>query len=289
MIIENPYAPVEELSLPYFANKNLSLFIKREDLSHPFISGNKWRKLKYHLLAAKAQSKSHLVTFGGAYSNHLLATAAVGAKYNFKTTGYVRGEEVSNPVLKLCRWFGMHLYFVNRTLYKDKFSIFERNYGRDSNAFFIDEGGAGLTGEQGVMELLNDLDKNYDHIVCSVGTGSTFKALVQGVYERNLHCCVTGISVLKGAYNLDELVRQYPQHNRQIFHRFHQGGYAKTTPELLAFIQSFAAQTGILLDQVYEGKMMMAVYKLAEENYFKEHAKILVLHNGGLSGMLSLL
>ncbi|MBC7383940.1 MAG: pyridoxal-phosphate dependent enzyme [Bacteroidia bacterium] len=288
-MIENPYSPIEELNIPLFENKGLRLFIKREDLSHPFISGNKWRKLKYHLIEAAQLSKTHLVTFGGPYSNHLLATAAAGAKYHFKTTGFVRGEEVSNAVLKLCRWFGMQLHFVKRSDYKNRVEFFAQNYKSDSESYFIDEGGAGTTGETGVKELLGDLNVCYDYIVCSVGTGSTFKALVEGVCERRLNTKVYGISVLKGAENLNDLVQQYPQQYWQLLHNFHQGGYAKTTPQLIAFIQNFASISGVLLDQVYEGKMMMAIFELAQENHFKKGSKILALHNGGLNGLLSLL
>jgi 1-aminocyclopropane-1-carboxylate deaminase len=123
LTIEAPYAPIEEVKLPLFEEKQLQVFIKREDLSHPYISGNKWRKLKYHLLHAEAMHKNTLVTFGGAYSNHLLATAAAGAKYKFKTYGFVRGEQVSNTVLQLCQLFGMQLQFVIKKNYSSTISV----------------------------------------------------------------------------------------------------------------------------------------------------------------------
>ncbi len=289
MEIENPYAPVSELKLPLFESKGLQLFIKREDLSHPFISGNKWRKLKYHLIEARQQNKTQLVTFGGAYSNHLLATAAAGATYKFGTTGFVRGEQVSNPVLQLCAWFGMKLIFVSRADYNDKQRLFDLHFGNDIEACFIDEGGAGPLGERGVKELLDDIAQPFDIISCSMGTGSTFKALVEGVSERNSPMQIYGISVLKGPDTFRKLVHFIPQKHWQIFDEFHQGGYAKTTPELIDFMKTFAAQTGILLDQVYEGKMLFALAKLADTNYFKPGTRILALHNGGLSGLLSLL
>lgn len=289
MQIKNPYAPVEELKVPLFENKGLHLFIKREDLSHPFISGNKWRKLKYHLIDARKNNKTELVTFGGAYSNHLLATAAAGAKYQFRTTGFVRGEEIVNPVLQLCEWFGMRLKFVSRSNYKEKKNLYDLHFGTDPNACFIDEGGAGENGEAGVRELLDDLSEPYDIIACSVGTGCTFKALVEGVLNKHWPTQVYGISILKGVYSLESLVQHIPQNYWQLFHQFHEGGYAKTNPELLAFIKLFASQTGVLLDQVYEGKMMLALHKLASEDFFKSGTRILVLHNGGLTGMLSLL
>jgi 1-aminocyclopropane-1-carboxylate deaminase len=123
--IEAPHAPIEEINMPLFKEKQVQVFIKREDLSHPYISGNKWRKLKYHLLHAEAMHKNTLVTFGGAYSNHLLATAAAGAKYGFRTFGFVRGEQVSNMVLQLCSIFGMQLQFVSRENYRNKEELFK--------------------------------------------------------------------------------------------------------------------------------------------------------------------
>ncbi len=289
LFIENPYAPVEELKLPLFDQKGIQVFLKREDLSHPFISGNKWRKLKYHLIDATENNKNHLVTFGGAYSNHLLAAASAGACYHFKTSGIVRGEKVENPVLKLCEWFGMNLIFVSRTDYKNKALLCEKYFGSNPDTYFISEGGASDLGEQGVREILNDLNQSYDALFCSVGTGCTFKGLVQGVVERNLKTVVYGISVLKGAESLNDLIEPVNGNKARLFHQFHEGGYAKTTPELFKFIRQFSAQTGILLDQVYEGKMMNGLVKLIESNAFEPGSKILALHNGGLSGMLSLM
>ncbi len=287
--IENPYAPIEELKLPLFAEKGIRVFLKREDLSHPFISGNKWRKLKYHLIDAAEQNKNHLVTFGGAYSNHILAAAAAGAKYQFKTTGIIRGEKVENPVLKLCEWFGMRLLFVSRTDYRNKEALYDYYFGSDPDAYFINEGGASALGERGVQEIFDDLNQMYDDIFCSVGTGSTLKGLIQAVKERNLLTVVHGISVLKGAESLDNLIEPSDRERARIYHQFHEGGYAKTTPELLDFIRHFTAQTGILMDQVYEGKMMKALFHLIESDQIIPGSKILTLHNGGLSGMISLL
>ena len=136
------YSPVQQISNKLFDEQGISVFIKRDDLIHPMISGNKWRKLKYILKKAVAENKTHLVTFGGAYSHHLLATAAAAAKFGFKSTGIVRGEEINNDTLFLCRLHGMELLFTDRESYRDKPGLFNKYFGNDSNAFFIDEGGA---------------------------------------------------------------------------------------------------------------------------------------------------
>src|SRR5471030_868604 len=136
------YSPVQQLHDKLFDEKHIKVFIKRDDLIHPIISGNKWRKLKYILKRARAENKNHLVTFGGAYSNHLLATAAAAAKFGFKATGFVRGEPVDNDTLFLCRLHGMQLIFVDRGPYRDKPALFQKHFGGDEDAFFVGEGGA---------------------------------------------------------------------------------------------------------------------------------------------------
>src|ERR1700748_325530 len=133
------FSPVQKLTDPLFDEKGIEVFIKRDDLIHPLISGNKWRKLKYTLKKASAQNKTHLVTFGGAYSNHLLATAAAAAKFGFKSTGIVRGEDVNNNTLFLCKLHGMNLIFTDRDSYRDKPALFKLHFANDNNAFFIDE------------------------------------------------------------------------------------------------------------------------------------------------------
>src|SRR3978361_173092 len=158
------YSPVQQISNKLFDEQGLKVFIKRDDLIHPFISGNKWRKLKYILKQAAAQNKTHLVTFGGAFSNHLLATAAAAAKFGFKATGIVRGEEVNNDTLFLCRLHGMNLLFTDRESYRDKSALFNKYFAGDADAFFIDEGGASAEGAKGCSELLHELTQSYDHI-----------------------------------------------------------------------------------------------------------------------------
>ena len=180
---DKPYAPLEELNFPLFKEFGLQVFIKREDLSHPFISGNKWRKLKYHLQDASKTKRKVLATFGGAWSNHLLATAAAGARFGFQTHGIVRGEEVSNPSLALCKIFGMNLHFVSRTDYREKEWLVEKLFGEQPDVYTIPEGGSGLLGEQGVAEIMEELQAPVQHIFTSVGTGATMRALLKGLNQ----------------------------------------------------------------------------------------------------------
>jgi 1-aminocyclopropane-1-carboxylate deaminase len=290
MFNQTLYAPIEQLHFDLFKEKQIELYIKREDLIHPFIAGNKWRKLNYILQDAIAKNKRHLVTFGGAFSNHLLAVACAGAKYHFTTTGLVRGEEVNNHMLALCRWFGMHLIFVEREAYRDKVKLFEENFSDSNEAYFIDEGGVGELGAKGCGEILKDIQNEYSHVFCSVGTGCTIEGLIAYANENKMPTRIEGVVVLKGGDFLQKQLenKNFNQANWRLHQGFHEGGYAKTNPGLLAFIQYFAAQTGILIDQVYEGKMMKAIFTLAKENYFKKGSKILAIHCGGTLGMLSI-
>src|SRR6202012_292500 len=143
------FSPVQQIHDKLFEDKGLKVFLKRDDLIHPIISGNKWRKLKYLLKQAQVENKTHLVTFGGAYSNHLLATAAAASKFGFKSTGLVRGEEVNNDTLFLCRLHGMNLIFTDRENYRDKKALFEKYFADDNEVFFMDEGGASIAAARG--------------------------------------------------------------------------------------------------------------------------------------------
>ncbi len=284
--LHKPYAPIEPIVYKEWEQAGISVFFKREDLAHPFISGNKWRKLHYHLTTAATNNARVLVTFGGAYSNHLLATAAAGAKYGFETIGIVRGEAVKNPVLGMCNHFGMQLLFIDRTAYNDHGAYKEKNPVDD--AYWIPEGGGGALGEKGMGELLEEVPVDFTHLCCSIGTGSSFSGLLYKAAESNLTIQLEGFAVIKGgeylANGFQELnYKHYTYHTHS-----HGGGYAKTSPELLAFIEKFSRATGILCDQVYEGKMLYYLDEMIVNGYYAKGSKILVLHNGGLTGMLSL-
>jgi len=266
--------------------------MKRDDKIHPFISGNKWRKLKYILQSARHAGKTHLVTFGGAWSNHLLATACAGATFGFKTTGFVRGEAVSNPNLSLCKIYGMELQFVDRTSYRNKPLLYEQYVTSNPGAYFIDEGGYSTDGAQGCTEIIDELSLTYDHIFCACGTGTTIAGLHRGCARKELHTRLHGVVVLAGGDFIPAAVRGlYPDtevDGLTIHTDYHFGGYAKTTPALNSFIRQFTAQTGILIEPVYTGKLLYSVFDLAKRDYFNVGARILVVHTGGLTGILGL-
>ncbi len=284
------FSPVQPLDVKAFSEKGLEVFIKRDDLIHPVISGNKWRKLKYLLKQAQAENKRHLVTFGGTYSNHLLATAAAAAKFGFQSTGFVRGEEVNNETLFLCRLHGMHLIFTERASYRNKRELFEEHFASDSHAFFIDEGGASALAAKGCSELVGELKDSYDHLFCACGTGTTAAGIINGLNRFGLPTRFHGIPVLKNGEWLRtdisvflEQPSAYDLHTEYDF-----GGYGKTKPELIEFVKQFVRSTGILIEPVYTGKMLYALYDLAGKNYFKPGSKILVIHTGGIWGLLGM-
>ncbi len=287
----NINSPVEPLNFELFKQKNISVYIKRDDLIHPFISGNKWRKLKYTLADAQQKNKNHLVSFGGAYSNHLNALACTGAMFGFKTTAFIRGDEgVSNQMLALNKLWGMEFIYTDRTSYKDKESLFEKYFGQNKNAYFVNEGGAGILGAKGCQGIVTELTDNYQHVFCAVGTATTLQGIAKAIKNQQLATKAEGICVLKGAENIDEeLKKNQLQDYYKIHHQFHEGGYAKNSPKIMDFIALFASKTGILLDQVYTAKMMMAVFTLAEQDYFEPNSKILCVHTGGLLGLLGVL
>lgn len=282
------YSPLEKIHDPLFEQKQVKVFIKRDDLIHPFISGNKWRKLKYILQKASQQQKKHLVTFGGAYSNHLLATACASAKFGFSCTGFVRGEAVENEVLSICRMFGMKLIFTGRKSYRDKQTLFRSHYGDNPDTYFIDEGGASEEAVKGCAELIAELKEPFDHIFCAAGTGTTAAGILQGIKDNQFSAHLHAVPVLKnGQFILDEIKKCTGNERGLTVHTdYHFGGYAKTTPQLINFVRHFASSTGILLDPVYTGKMVFAVLDLIEKNTFPAGNKILMIHTGGLFGLL---
>ncbi|MES2561056.1 MAG: pyridoxal-phosphate dependent enzyme [Bacteroidota bacterium] len=284
-MLELPFEPlIQPLLWPAFSAAGVEVYIKREDLIHPFVSGNKWRKLKYVLMDARNMGKNTLVSFGGAYSNHLVALACAGAMYGFNTIAYVRGEEVNNHMLGLCTTWGMELRFVSREVYKNKQGLF--NTHATSDWYFIDEGGRGNLAAKGCEEILKDVS-GFTHVVCAIGTGTTFSGLAKAAANKGMHA--DGICVLKGAEEINTEIEAAIGHSLSwtIHHGFHGGGYAKTSPELWTFLDSFAQHTGILLDQVYTGKMLKAVIELVEQGYYQKGDKVLLIHTGGLLGLLS--
>ena len=268
----------------------IELFIKREDELHPIISGNKFRKLKYNIQEAKRLNQDVLLTFGGAFSNHILAVAGAGAEFGFKTIGVIRGEELEskiqeNPTLAKAQELGMQFYFVSRTAYRDKEqpSFISHLHEKFGNFYLVPEGGTNEFAIQGCEEILTDTDKEYfTHLTCAVGTGGTISGLINSSTENQQ---IIGFSSLKGAF-LSEVIRNFvSKTNWSISDAYHFGGYGKVNDELIQFLNSFYSQTAIPLDPVYTGKMVFGVLDLIEKGYFPPNAKILMIHTGGLQGI----
>ena len=272
-----------------FSN-GIELFIKREDKLHPIISGNKYRKLKYNIQEAKRLGHTTLLTFGGAFSNHILAVAGAGAEFGFKTIGIIRGEELEskineNPTLAKTQELGMQFHFVSRTAYRDKesssfISFLCEKFG---NFYLVPEGGTNDLAIKGCEEILTSEDKSYfTHIACAVGTGGTISGLINSSTEKQQ---LIGFSSLKGAF-LSEVIRNFVvKTNWSISDAYHFGGYGKVNDELIQFLNSFYSQTSIPLDPVYTGKMVFGVLDWIEKGYFPPNAKILMIHTGGLQGI----
>ena len=277
------YSPEEELFYPPITD-HLRLFIKRDDLIHPFVSGNKWRKLKYVVADARSKSKNHLVSFGGAYSNHLVALACAGAIFKFKTSAFVRGEQVKNHMLSLCEMWGMELYFVSRESYKNKIALYDENYGTSNHTYFIDEGGRGDLAAHGCSEILENCS-GFTHVISAVGTGTTIAGIARAAIGKNM--IAEGICSLKGASEMDKEIEMMAGYPVKIHHQFSRRGYGKSDDELMQYMKGFASETGILIDQVYTGKMMMAVNELIDQGYYPEGSKLLLVHTGGILGMLT--
>lgn len=281
------YSPEQALKVPIGTEKKIDLFIKRDDLIHPYISGNKWRKLKYPLQIARQEGKTHLVTFGGAWSNHLLATACAGAQFGFRTTGFVRGEQIDNPVLNLCQLFGMELRFVNRNLYRDKRGLFDRYLVQNPTSFFIDEGGYSEEAALGCEEMIKELKEEYDHIFVACGTGATLAGVAKGLSLYQPQAKAHGIPVLKGGEFIRRAALDIHHDVDFTLHcDYHFGGYAKTKPSLIDFIRTFCKSTGILIEPVYTGKLLFGVLDLIKNDYFNEGDRIGIIHTGGLTGFL---
>lgn len=280
-------SPVEQIHLPLFNEKGLEVFVKRDDLIHPLVSGNKWRKLKYLLTKAVKERKNHLVTFGGAFSNHLLATAVAAKAGGLKASAFVRGEKVLNPVLQACRDFGMTLHFTDRLSYRDKKALFSEYFGSDQTAFFIDEGGASAEAVEGCAELIAELPHAFDHIFCAAGTGTTAAGIYKGIQAKGLHTRLHIVPALKDGLFLQSVIAEYVdlEEDLVLHPDFHFGGYAKASTELLQFVIDWHRDTGILIEPVYTGKLLYGLIQLIQQDHFKKGDQILWVHTGGLTGL----
>ncbi len=284
------HSPEQQITHPLYSDRSVDVWFKRDDMIHPFISGNKWRKLKYNLKKAEQEGKRHLVTFGGAWSNHILATACAGATFGYSTEAFIRGEVVANPVLTICKLFGMKLHFVSRELYRHKHQLFVDLPYADE-AYFIDEGGSGIEATIGCHEIITELSNTYTHIFCAAGTGTTVAGIARALADNNLNSKLHVVPVLKGGnFILEEMKKLQAPVTQTILHSdYHFGGYAKTKPELIDFIKNFVARTGIMIEPTYTGKALFALHDLIDKNTFQPNDRILFIHTGGLTGLLGLL
>ncbi|PTM11521.1 MAG: 1-aminocyclopropane-1-carboxylate deaminase [Bacteroidetes bacterium] len=285
-----PFNPVTDnhlIKLPY--SFGVELFLKREDKIHPFISGNKFRKLKYNLIEAQNQKQNTLLTFGGAYSNHIAAVASAGKEFGFKSIGILRGEELTskiseNPTLSFARECGMQFKFVSRDVYRTKTSVeFLNALEAEFNEFYlIPEGGTNDLAVKGCEEILTTEDKIFDFVCCAVGTGGTISGLINASFP---HQKILGFPALKGDFLQKDISKFVSNSNWELITDYHFGGYAKINSKLIEFINKFKLEYNIPLDPIYTGKMMYGIFDLIEKNYFPKGSKILVIHTGGLQGI----
>jgi 1-aminocyclopropane-1-carboxylate deaminase len=281
-------APCQDLYHPALLSKKCEATVLRLDLLHPIVSGNKWFKLRYYIEQALQQHKKRVITFGGAWSNHLLATAAACEQHGLRSAALVRGERpaVLSQTLQQAAALGMELYFLSREDYRQKKIPAQLLTNAD---VVINEGGVGELGVQGAATLLDSVKKDrYSHLVCAAGTGTTLAGLINAAPQG---CTLVGIPVLNDLSTIEQTIKQYV-HNKtaswQLLPTYAWGGYAKHPPALLAFMNAFYEQTNIPTDIVYTAKLFYACIDLLENNFFKPGSRLLIIHSGGLQGNRSL-
>ncbi|MEL6926158.1 MAG: pyridoxal-phosphate dependent enzyme [Bacteroidota bacterium] len=293
--------PVQKLEGKGLYSKGIELYVQREDLLHPELSGNKWRKLKYNLIAAKEQGHRQLLSFGGAYSNHIYALAAAGRHLDFQTIGIIRGEADSrhNSTLQFAQDCGMRLHFVDRSVYRRKTDPLFLQQLRDQFGpfYLLPEGGSNALAVQGCSEIINERTPSFPFDVCCVaaGTGGTAAGILHALQPTQRALV---FSALKGDFlqkDIEQLLadfRQMHPHstvssppNWQLITDYHFGGYAKFTPDLVRFINDFKANYGIPLEPIYTGKMLFGLFDLIAKDHFPKGTRILAIHTGGLQGL----
>ena len=286
--------PITIDPLTSLSSSTVEASMLRLDKLHPIVSGNKWFKLRYYIEEAISQSCSTIASFGGPYSNHLVALAYVAKENNVKSIGYVRASKEDTVTLSLqeAQAYGMQLEFMGRTNFQEiKNDLLKTNQHRsidNSSIYFIDEGGYGSIGAKGAATILNEHCKHYTTIIAAVGTGTMLAGLINAA---EAHQEIIGIPVLKNENTIEDEIKALLINKAASFsllHNFHQGGYAKTNPALFDFMNQLWTLEKIPTDIVYTGKLLMAVDSLLKENYFKAGSKILVIHSGGLQGNRSL-
>jgi 1-aminocyclopropane-1-carboxylate deaminase len=284
--------PLQRIRAPFIDAAGVELWVKREDLNHAQISGNKWWKLLHNLHEAQRQQKQTLLTFGGAFSNHIYATAAAATEWGFTSIGVIRGERAAqlSSTLQFAEAHGMRLHFVSRQAYQTKTeTVFIESLRQTYGDFYcIPEGGTNHFALTGVADFAALLQREleFDYICCPCGTGGTLAGLITGLPGRK----VIGFSALKSDYlqhEVQTMLGDSPAYtNWSLLTNYHFGGYARHTPELLLFLKNFEREFFIPLEQVYTAKMFYGLFDLLKKNYFKKGSRIVALHTGGLQGRL---
>lgn len=287
------YAKLQNIKvqpLPHFSDEQVQTDILRLDLLHPIVSGNKWFKLKYYLVEAHLAGHHTIATFGGAFSNHIVAMAYAAKEAGLQSRGYIRGELTHplSPTLRQSRELGMELRFVTREQFRDPDTIIRAN--TDPGVYWVREGGYGLLGAKGAGDILSSADtQTYTHIICAAGTGTMLAGLIRSArIEQQL----IGISVLKNHLGLEQEVKSLLSNSQQapftILHNYHFGGYAKHPAELIRFMCETWEAEQLPTDIVYTSKLLYAVKELVSNQYFPTGSRLLVIHSGGLQGNNSL-
>ena len=268
----------------------VKITVKRLDLVHPQISGNKFFKLKYNFLDAQRQGFKKVLTFGGAYSNHIAAAAYAAHACGFASAGMIRGEELAarplNPTLQTAQQFGMQLRFISREQYRQKHTaeFLAQLQAVYPEHYVIPEGGTNALAIQGCREILTENDvNNFDLICCAAGTGGTIAGLIEASRPQQR---ILGFSALKGLFLNDEVAKLTAKTNWEIIDDYCCGGYAKTTPELLQFIRLFEAEHSLPLEQIYTGKMLFGISQMIQRGEIASDQRVLIIHSGGLQGKL---
>jgi 1-aminocyclopropane-1-carboxylate deaminase len=285
-------APLQQLHSTLLKAAGIELLVRREDLTDAELGGNKWHKLKHNLHAARQQGFSTLLTFGGAYSNHIYATAAAGKRFGFNTIGIIRGEAQNqlNPTLSFARDCGMQLHYLDRNTYREKNStaVIQQLHDLFGDFYLIPEGGNNALAVQGCCEMVQAIEQPFDFICCACGTGATLAGISLGLKTEQQ---AIGFAVLKGGEFLrDDVLRlrtfvtEKNSSPWRVETDYHFGGYAKITSELVAFMDFFKNEFGIELDAVYTAKMFYGLFELIKQGRFKPGSRIIALHSGGLQG-----
>jgi 1-aminocyclopropane-1-carboxylate deaminase len=270
--------------------ENVDLYLLREDEIHPHISGNKFRKLKYNLLEFFRGNYEGILSFGGAYSNHIAALAAAGKEFNVPTIGIIRGEELAekykeNPTLSFAEEMGMKLHFVSRSDYrlKNEISFQDKLRKQLGHVFILPEGGTNKLAIKGCEEILGQHTREFTHIACAVGTGGTISGILK---SKMNHQKILGYPALKDSHFLQEEIKIWSQtQDFELIPDYHFGGYGKTSPEFIDFINDFTEEYNVNLDPVYTGKMVYGLFEKIKSGFFPENSKILAVHTGGLQGI----